>query len=122
MLAEVVGFNGDRAFLMPTGELQGLTSGALVQPLPAPHAPPAFGEDKHPWRRSEDRGLHLPVGDGLLGRVVDAHGRPLDRLGPLQGVRTEPMVRRAINAMDRDPVCQPASSPAPAWARACCWA
>ena len=110
VLAEVVGFNGDRAFLMPTGELQGLTSGALVQPLPAPHAPPAFGEDKHPWRRSEDRGLHLPVGDGLLGRVVDAHGRPLDRLGPLQGVRTEPMVRRAINAMDRDPVRQPLDS------------
>ena len=104
VLAEVVGFNGDRAFLMPTGELQGLTSGALVQPLPAPHAPPAFGEDKHPWRRSEDRGLHLPVGDGLLGRVVDAHGKPLDRVGPLQRVRTEPMVRRAINAMDRDPV------------------
>ena len=107
VLAEVVGFNGDRAFLMPTGELQGLTSGALVQPLPAPHAAPAFGAENHPWRRSEDRGLHLPVGPGLLGRVVDAHGRPLDRMGPLQQVRTEPMVRRAINAMDRDPVRTP---------------
>ncbi len=105
--AEVVGFNGDRAFLMPTGELQGLTSGALVQPLPAPHAAPAFGVENHPWRRSEDRGLHLPMGEGLLGRVVDAHGRPLDRMGPLQDVRTEPMVRRAINAMDRDPVRTP---------------
>jgi flagellum-specific ATP synthase len=107
VLAEVVGFNGDRAFLMANGELQGLTSGALVQPLPAPHAAPGFGIDNHPWRRSEDRGLHLPVGAGLLGRVVDAHGRPLDRLGPLTGVRTEPMVRRAINAMDRDPIRQP---------------
>jgi len=107
VLAEVVGFHGDRAFLMPTGELQGLTSGALVQPLPPPHAPPAFGAPRHPWRRSEDRGLHLPVGDGLLGRVIDAHGKPLDRLGPLQRVHTEPMVRRAINAMDRDPVRQP---------------
>ena len=107
VMAEVVGFNGDRAFLMPTGELQGLTSGALVLPLPAPHAPPVFGQDQHPWRRSEDRGLHLPMGEGLLGRVVDAHGKPLDRLGPLQRVRTEPMVRRAINAMDRDPVRQP---------------
>ena len=105
--AEVVGFNGDRAFLMPTGELQGLTSGALVQPLPAPHAAPVFGEENHPWRRSEDRGLHLPMGPGLLGRVVDAHGRPLDRMGPLHKVRTEPMVRRAINAMDRDPVRTP---------------
>jgi flagellum-specific ATP synthase len=104
VLAEVVGFNGDRAFLMPNGELQGLTSGALVVPRPAPHAAPSFGIENHPWRRSEDRGLHLPVGEGLLGRVVDAHGRPLDRLGPLREVRTEPMVRRAINAMDRDPV------------------
>jgi len=104
VLAEVVGFHGDRAFLMPTGELQGLTSGAMVQPLPAPHVAPAFGQDNHPWRRTEDRGLHLPVGEGLLGRVVDAHGRPMDRLGPLTQVRTEPMVRRPINAMDRDPV------------------
>jgi flagellum-specific ATP synthase len=107
VLAEVVGFNGDRAFLMPNGDLQGLTSGALVQPRPAPHAAPQFGAENHPWRRSEDRGLHLPVGRGLLGRVVDAHGAPLDRLGPLTQVRTEPMVRRAINAMDRDPVRQP---------------
>jgi flagellum-specific ATP synthase len=106
-LAEVVGFNGDRAFLMPNGELQGLTSGALVQPCPAPHAAPCFGRENHPWRRSEDRGLHLPVGAGLLGRVVDAHGRPLDRMGALQNVRTEPMVRRPINAMDRDPVRTP---------------
>jgi flagellum-specific ATP synthase len=107
VLAEVVGFNGDRAFLMPNGELQGLTSGALVQPCPAPHAAPCFGRENHPWRRSEDRGLHLPVGAGLLGRVVDAHGRPLDRMGALQNVRTEPMVRRPINAMDRDPVRTP---------------
>jgi len=102
--AEVVGFNGDRAFLMATGDMQGLTSGACVMPLPPPHAAPGFGIENHPWRRSEDRGLHLPMGEGLLGRVVDAQGRPLDRQGPLQQVRTEPMVRRAINAMDRDPV------------------
>ena len=107
VLAEVVGFSGDRAFLMPNGELQGLTSGAMVTPLPAPHAAPCFGQDNHPWRRTEDRGLHLPVGEGLLGRVVDAHGKPMDRLGPLTPVRTEPMVRRPINAMDRDPVRTP---------------
>ncbi|MEO7852815.1 MAG: flagellar protein export ATPase FliI [Rubrivivax sp.] len=107
VLAEVVGFNGDRAFLMPNGDLQGLTSGALVVPCPVPHVAPRIGVENHPWRRSEDRGLHLPMGDGLLGRVIDAHGEPLDRLGPLQHVRTEPMARRVINAMDRDPVRQP---------------
>jgi flagellum-specific ATP synthase len=107
VLAEVVGFNGDRAFLMPTGELQGLASGARVLPRPAPNVPPRFGVENQPWRRSEDRGLHLPMGDGLLGRVVDAHGEPMDRGGALDGVQPLPMVRRPINAMDRDPVRQP---------------
>ena len=105
--AEVVGFDGDRAFLMPTGELHGLSSGAQVVPRPVPHLPPRFGAENHPWRRTEDRGLHLPMGAGLLGRVVDAHGKPMDRLGPLQDVRDEPMVRRPINAMERDPVRAP---------------
>ena len=107
VMAEVVGFSGDRAFLMPMGELHGLASGARVVPRPAPLAPPRFGAENHPWRRSEDRGLHLPMGDGLLGRVVDSHGTPIDRLGPLDNVHTEPLVRRPINAMDRDPVRTP---------------
>jgi flagellum-specific ATP synthase len=107
VLAEVVGFNGDRAFLMPTGELQGLASGARVLPRPAPNVPPRFGIENQPWRRSEDRGLHLPMGDGLLGRVVDAHGAPMDRGGDMHDVRPQPMIRRPINAMDRDPVRQP---------------
>jgi flagellum-specific ATP synthase len=105
--AEVVGFDGDRAFLMPTGEVHGLASGARVSPRPAPQPSPRFGHENHPWRRSEDRGLHLPMGEGLLGRVVDSHGEPMDRQGPLQHVRSEPMQRRPINAMDRDPVRQP---------------
>ncbi len=107
VLAEVVGFHGDRAFLMPTGEVHGLASGARVLPRPAPNVPPRFGQENHPWRRSEDRGLHLPMGDGLLGRVVDAHGVPMDRGGPLAAISEQPMVRRPINAMDRDPVRQP---------------
>ena len=36
VLAEVVGFHGDRAYLMPTGDVQGLASGARVWPRPAP--------------------------------------------------------------------------------------
>ena len=107
VLAEVVGFNADRAFLMPTGELHGMSSGARVVPRPAPRQPPRWGQDNHPWRRSEDRGLHLPMGNGLLGRVVDSHGNPLDRLGPITDVQLEPMVRRPINAMDRDPIRTP---------------
>ena len=107
VLAEVVGFNGDRAFLMPTGEVHGLSSGARVTPRTVAHMPPLLGRDNALWRRSEDRGLHLAMGDGLLGRVVDAHGQPMDRLGPLTHVRNEPMLRRPINAMERDPVRTP---------------
>ena len=104
LTAEVVGFNGDRALLMPTGDMHGLASGARVVPRLAPPLPPCFGQARHPWRRSEDRSLHLPMGPGLLGRVVDSHGQPMDRLGPLTDVQDQPMVRRPINAMDRDPV------------------
>ena len=107
VIAEVVGFSGDRAYLMPTGEVHGLASGARVVPRPTPPAPPRLGRPNHPWRRSEDRGLHLPMGDGLLGRVVDSHGVPMDRLGALEPVMNEPMIRRPINAMDRDPVREP---------------
>ncbi len=105
--AEVVGFSGDRAFLMPTDELHGLSSGATVRARSTPPRPPRLGEPRHPWRRDADRGLHLPMGDGLLGRVVDAFGHPLDRRGPLEQVSREPMARRPINAMDRDPVRTP---------------
>jgi flagellum-specific ATP synthase len=102
--AEVVGFHRDRAYLMPTGDLHGLASGARVVPRPAPQTAPQLGRDNPLWRRSEDRGLHLPMGAGLLGRVVDAHGEPMDRLGPLHNARVQPMMRRPINAMDREPI------------------
>ena len=107
VLAEVVGFAADRAYLMPTGEVHGLASGARVVPRRAPIAAPRLGVASHPWRRSEDRTRHLPIGEGLLGRVVDSHGEPMDRLGPIGAVRNEPLVRRPINAMERDPVRQP---------------
>src|ERR1700712_3522607 len=107
VIAEVVGFAGDRAYLMPTSDVAGLASGARVVPRPSPVVPMQLGAAKHPWRRNEDRTLHLPVGDGLLGRVVDSHGHPMDRKGPIEHVHKEPLTRRPINAMDRDPVRTP---------------
>ena len=82
VMAEVVGFAGDCAYLMPTSDVAGLASGARVVPRPSPIVPLQLGAARHPWRRHQDRTLHLPVGDGLLGRVVDAHGLPMDRKGP----------------------------------------
>ena len=109
VLAEVVGFNADRAYLMPTGPVHGLAAGAQVLPRPLPFHPPRLGmaapkqEAAHP----EARGLHLPIGPGLLGRVVDAHGEPLDRQGPIHDVTHQTLNRPPINAMDRDPIRQP---------------
>jgi flagellum-specific ATP synthase len=105
--AEVVGFNGDRAFLMPTGPLHGLSGGATVLPALRSAPAPELGVPSHPWRRGADHGLHLPMGDGLLGRVVDSLGHPMDHGGALVNVHDEPMLRRSINAMDRDPIREP---------------
>ncbi|MFN9728595.1 MAG: flagellum-specific ATP synthase FliI, partial [Acidovorax sp.] len=102
VLAEVVGFSGDRAFLMPAGDIHGLSSGASVVSA-APYSPiPRLGEPAAPIQRAGV--LRLPMGDGLLGRVVDAQGAPLDGQGPVINVVSEPMDRRQINAMDRSPV------------------
>jgi flagellum-specific ATP synthase len=102
--AEVVGFGADRLFLMPTGQVTGLSPGARVTPIDAPVRAPMLGQPSHPWRRSTDRMRHLPIGAGLLGRVVDACGTPIDRGPPLGEVRNEPIQSRPISAMDREPV------------------
>ncbi len=72
--AEVVGFSGERIFLMPTTEVHGLMPGALVTPTEVNHAGPRFGRPNHPWRRLEDRTRHMPTGAALPGRVVDGAG------------------------------------------------
>ena len=105
VLAEVVGFAGDHALLMPAGDIQGLSRGARVVPA-APYVPvPRLGEPP----RAPLRGgvLRLPMGAGLLGRVVDAQGQPLDHGGPLAEVAGVPLGRGQINAMERDPVRTP---------------
>src|SRR5277367_2139622 len=86
--AEVVGFSGDKLFLMPTGDIRGLMPGARVIPT-----------------RSESS---IAVGDNMLGRVLDGAGRPLDGMGDLRcsdrvsliGEPLNPLMRRAI----RDPL------------------
>ncbi|MBN9412058.1 MAG: flagellar protein export ATPase FliI [Burkholderiales bacterium] len=104
VLAEVVGFSEGRAYLMPAGDVHGLSSGACVMPA-RPHVPrPVLGQADAPGLLSRVGVLRLPQGDGLLGRVVDPHGQPLDHQGPITNVVPEPMDRAPINAMERDPV------------------
>jgi len=110
--AEVVGFSGDRLFLMPTSEPQGLRPGAMVVAQEPKAARPRLDRVNHPWRRTEDRTRRLPVGDALLGRVLDPNGDPLDRRGPLaspsgHSLAYLPLARRPINAMEREPIRSP---------------
>jgi flagellum-specific ATP synthase len=105
--AEVVGFDNDRLFLMPQSDVEGIVPGAHVYPLEIVETLPRPGTVSHPRRRPSDRGRHLPVGPELLGRVVDAAGRPLDQLGPLSTIHTAPLHVRAANPLGRAPIIEP---------------
>ena len=57
--------------------------------------------------RRTGRVVDVPVGEGLLGRVVDASARPLDNAGPLSFSERRPVEREAPPIMDRAPVTEP---------------
>ncbi len=59
------------------------------------------GSEVHPTGRV----LDVPVTEALLGRVIDAMGRPLDNQGPIQSTERLPIEREAPGIMDRAPVC-----------------
>jgi len=103
--AEVVGFHGDRLYLMPATDVYGLAPGALVEPnVTCSMDVPRLREEFAPRRRIEDRIRQVAVGPELLGRVVDGAGRPLDRLGPLEVSRQMPLYSRPFNPMEREPI------------------
>ncbi|MEI7429536.1 MAG: flagellar protein export ATPase FliI [Betaproteobacteria bacterium] len=99
--AEVVGFNGERLFLMPCEDVYGLSPGAKVVALEPLTIAPKIGQPPTTKRRAIDRAKILPVGNGLLGRIIDGAGRPLDRLGPLVAETMRPLQGRPINPMSR---------------------
>jgi flagellum-specific ATP synthase len=107
MEAEVVGFAGERLYMMPSEDIYGLAPGAQVVPLEAPPPPPRVGQSSLPRRRAFDRAKRLPVGDQLLGRVVDGGGRPLDTLGPLDTKPLRSLVSRPFNPLQRAPIVRP---------------
>ena len=51
--------------------------------------------------------LEVPVGEGLLGRVVDSLGNPIDGKGPVESDRNEPIEKVAPGVISRQPVDQP---------------
>jgi len=100
--AEVVGFEGDKLFLMPQSDVEGIIPGTRV--FPVEQSVPKPGTVNHPRRRPSDRARHLPVGPELLGRVVDGAGRPLDGLGPIQTTDSAPINVRPANPLGRAPI------------------
>jgi len=73
LMAEVVGVSENTALLTPIGDISGIAADTRVAPSGAV--------------------LRVPVGDGLLGRVLDGLGNPLDRdeKGPLEASGTYPL-------------------------------
>jgi flagellum-specific ATP synthase len=84
---EVVGFAGDRLYLMPTGDAHGLEPNARVMP--------------------RQRAGAVPVGPQLLGRIVDGAAQPLDGLGPLGCEERVRLMGQQINPLARQPISQP---------------
>ncbi len=87
VLAEVVGFRGERLLLMPLGEMRGIgPTSRLVM---------------------TGRQAAVPVGTGLLGRVLDGLGRPLDGGGPIQADIQYPLYADHINPLRRRRISEP---------------
>jgi flagellum-specific ATP synthase len=86
--AEVVGFRDERAILMPFGDLRGVGADTLVVPVGRAHG--------------------APVGDELLGRVLDAFGRPLDGGPPPACVARRSVHAEPPRPLERAPTTTPA--------------
>ncbi len=84
---QVVGFHERGVLLMPLGDLEGIHPGATVRPL--------------------RRALDVRVGDGLIGRVVDGLGRPIDGLGPVGQTTRYPLSAEPPHPLERSRIERP---------------
>jgi flagellum-specific ATP synthase len=84
VLAEVTGFEGSSIKLMAYGETKGIEAGCEV--VASGHV------------------LEVGVGDALLGRVIDATGKPYDGKGPIATAAWYPVLSAPPNPMERLPV------------------
>ncbi len=82
--AEVIGFRGHNVLTMPLASVAGIRHGDSIRALG--HTP------------------RFPVGDVLIGRVLDAVGAPLDEAGPLTNYESQPIDRDVPRPLDRVPI------------------
>jgi flagellum-specific ATP synthase len=87
MLAQAAGFHDRGVLLMPLGEIEGIHPGAVVVPL--------------------GRGFYAHVGDGMIGRVLDGLGRPLDGKGPIGTTVRRPLTAKLANPLQRSLIRSP---------------
>jgi flagellum-specific ATP synthase len=87
LAAEVIGFANGLAYLVPYEQGEELRPGMAVV--------------------RKGHGLAAPVGDGLLGRILDGLGRPIDGGGPLADCERRPVAQEAPAAMERARIVQP---------------
>lgn len=85
--AEVVGFREKTTLLMPMATIQGVESGSLIE--------------------SKEDYSTFNVSQGLLGRVIDGTGRPIDGKGPLPIDADYPIMGMPMNPLERDRITQP---------------
>jgi flagellum-specific ATP synthase len=85
--AEVVGFSGGKLFLMPSSDIHGLMPNARVIPTGGVS--------------------QVPVGEGLLGRVLDGAGQFLDGLPPPPQTNLVSLSGKTINPLLRKPIREP---------------
>jgi FliI/YscN family ATPase len=90
LLMEVVGFRDGFVLSVPLGSTSGIRPGDIIVA----------------------RGITaaVPVGDGLLGRVIDGLGRPMDGAGPIAVTEEYPLHPAPLNPLERDPVVTPIGS------------
>jgi FliI/YscN family ATPase len=84
VVAMVAGFQERGVMLLPIGELEGIQPGATVAPLGRP--------------------LYVGVGEGLIGRVLDGLGRPIDGRGSVGPVQMRSLYADPPSPLDRPPV------------------
>jgi len=85
--AEVVGFKKGQVLLMPLESIQGLGPGCKILSL--------------------GRKAAIGVGKGLLGRVIDGLGNPIDNKGPIHFTDEYPIYADPINPLDRGRIVEP---------------
>lgn len=85
--AEVVGFKEHVIYLMPLGGIQGVNPGSIVT--------------------STGERLRVPVGEHLLGRVVNGLGQPIDDKGPLETTSYRPLYADPPPSLKRQRILEP---------------